>query len=76
MARSSSTTTAMTTKQILAIDLGKFKSVACDYDPATGEHDFTTLPTRPGEFHDLLTDREPGRLVIEVGSAPGSWRGG
>lgn len=65
MARSS------TTKQILAIDLGKFKSVACDYDPVTGEHDFTTLPTRPGEFHDLLTDREPGRLVIEVGSAAG-----
>jgi len=62
MARSSSTNTATTTKQILAIGLGKFKSVACDYNPATGEHAFTTLPTRPGDFHDQLTDREPGRL--------------
>lgn len=64
--------------RILAIDLGKFKSVACDYDPATGTHTFTTLPTRPQDFHDLLTERfgdtsgaSGGRLVIEVGSAAG-----
>ncbi len=63
------------TQRILAIDLGKFKSVACDYDPATGTHTFTTLPTRPQDFHDLLADRfgdtSGGRLVIEVGSASG-----
>jgi hypothetical protein len=34
----------------LAIDLGKFKSVACEYDSANGEHAFTTLPMRPEVF--------------------------
>lgn len=58
-------------KQILAIDLGKFKSVACDYDAQTGEHRFDTIPTRPQDFHDLLTERQPDRLVIEIGSAAG-----
>lgn len=57
--------------RILAIDLGKFKSVACDYDPATGTHAFTTIPTRPDAMHDLLAEREPDRLVIEIGSAAG-----
>lgn len=62
-------------RRILAIDLGKFNSVACDYDPATGKHTFTTIPTRPQDFHDLFVERfaDPsgGRLVIEVGSAAG-----
>lgn len=58
-------------QRILAIDLGKFSSVACDYDTATGTHTFTTLPTRPQDFHDLLAERSPDRLVIEVGSASG-----
>ena len=58
-------------KRILAIDLGKFDSVACDYDTSTGTHMFTTLPTRPQDFHDLLADHSPDRLVIEVGSAAG-----
>ena len=60
--------------KILAIDLGKFKSVACDYDSATGEHTFTTVPTRPAAFHDLLAAaarQTPDRVVIEVGSAAG-----
>ena len=30
-----------TIQRILAIDLGKFKSVACEYDPANSEHHFT-----------------------------------
>lgn len=70
---------AARTQRILAIDLGKFKSVACDYDPATNAHTFTTIPTRPQDFHDLLTERfgetsgetSGGRLVIEIGSAAG-----
>jgi len=57
--------------KILAIDLGKFKSVACDYDTSSGEHAFTTLPTRPAAMHDLLIEHEPDRVVIEVGSAAG-----
>ena len=28
--------------KILALDLGKFKSVACDYETATGRHSFAT----------------------------------
>ncbi len=46
---------------ILAVDLSKFKSVACDYDTETAEHRFTMLPTRPAAMHDLLVEREPDR---------------
>lgn len=56
---------------ILAIDLGKFKSVACDYDTATHQHTFTTLPTTPAAVHDLVVERSPDRVVIEVGSQAG-----
>lgn len=58
--------------RILAIDLGKFKSVACDYDTAGGEPSHTTISTTPRAFHDLLVEREPDRLVIEVGG-PAGW---
>jgi transposase len=56
---------------ILAIDLGKFKSVACIFDTISGEHGFTTLPTTPTEMHDLLAERSPDRVVFEVGSQAG-----
>jgi transposase len=56
---------------IIAIDLGKFKSVACMYPTATGDHAFTTLPTQPQAFHDLLIQQQPDRVVIEVGSQSG-----
>jgi len=56
---------------ILAIDLGKFKSVACDYDTTTHQHTFTTIPTTPQAMHDLVVERSPGKLVIEVGSQAG-----
>lgn len=68
---SSPTQTPAKARRILAIDLGKFKSVACGYDPASGEHTFTTVPTRPRDLHDLLAERSPDRLVIEVGSQAG-----
>lgn len=57
--------------KILAIDLGKFKSVACDFDSETREHVFVGVATRPVVLHDLLVERQPDRLVIEVGSAAG-----
>jgi transposase len=57
--------------KILAIDLGKFKSVACDYDTSSAEHQFTTIATRPHVVHDLLVELEPDRVVIEIGSAAG-----
>src|SRR5215213_1094421 len=56
---------------ILAIDMGKNKSVFCDYTPGTDQKEFGTLPTSPKDFHDLLVAR-PGRLVvIEVGPLAG-----
>jgi hypothetical protein len=36
---------SITFTRILAIDLGKFNSVACCYDPATTDHSFLTLQT-------------------------------
>lgn len=56
---------------ILAIDLGKFKSVSCVYDAATGVHEFVTTPTTPQEIHDLIVGRGPDRVVFEVGSQSG-----
>jgi len=67
--RESSTMTSMsttTTTTILAIDLGKFKSVACRYDPASGQHTFETIATTPASVHDLLVDAAPSLLVIEA----------
>ena len=55
-----------TTTSILAIDLGKFKSVACRYDPATGGHAFETIATTPPAVHDLLIEADPSLLVIEA----------
>jgi len=52
--------------QILAIDLGKFKSVPCSYDSETADATFRTIRTCPQEVHDLLIELQPDRLVIEV----------
>lgn len=57
---------------ILAIDLGKHKSVACDFDTLTQTHTFTTLATRPQVLHDLIVARQPDRVVIETGNQ-GGW---
>lgn len=57
--------------KILAIDLGKNKSVACDYMSETGEHEFETLQTKPDAMADLFQRRRPHRVVIEVGPSAG-----
>ena len=59
------------TMTVLAIDLGKFKSVACRFDPATGEHAFETIATTPAAVHDLLIAASPTVLVIEACSVCG-----
>jgi transposase len=56
---------------ILAIDLGKAKSVACWYEPDDATQEFRTVPTRPGDFHTLLADRPVDRVVIEICDAAG-----
>jgi len=57
--------------KILAIDLGKVKSVACDYASDTGEHSFQTCQTVPAALEAMLVRRQPDRVVIEVGSSAG-----
>src|SRR5438046_1481064 len=57
--------------RILALDLGKFNSVLCVYDPATHEHRFVAAQTTPQTIHDLLIaqqsdDPSQTLLVIET----------
>ena len=59
------------TMRILSLDLGKYKSVACDYEAERGGHRFTTIPTNPQTLHDLIVEREPDRVVIEICSIAG-----
>ena len=55
-----------TTTAILALDLGKYKSVACLYDPRGGEDRFHTLPTTRAELPRLLDRHRPAVVVIEA----------
>ena len=59
-------TTTASTNIILAIDLGKYKSVACVHDQATGEIGFTTLETTRAELHKLIGKERPAVVVIEA----------
>ena len=57
--------------RILALDLGKFTSVLCIYDPATHAHHFASVQTTPRTIHDLLIahqteDPAATLLVIET----------
>jgi transposase len=61
----SSTTTA-STSTILAIDLGKYKSVVCVHDQATGEIRFTTFDTGRAELHKLIGKEQPAVIIIEA----------
>ena len=57
--------------RILALDLGKYKSVACDYEAENGRQRFATILTNPKALHDLIVDLEPERVVIEICSIAG-----
>jgi transposase len=61
------TTTAKTTAAdtILAIDLGKYKSVACAYRAADDQH-FTTFPTTRAELARLIERHRPDVILIEA----------
>jgi hypothetical protein len=54
--------------RILALDLGKYKTVACEYE--AGRH-FVTVVTTSKALHDLIVDRAPHRVVIESCSIVG-----
>jgi transposase len=51
---------------ILAIDLGRYKSVACVYSRSTREHTFRTLDTTPADLDKLLALHPGGVVVIEA----------
>src|SRR4051812_15814797 len=53
--------------RILALDLGKFNSVLCSYDPATHQHQFASFQTTPQVVHDLLVKhqtKEPAQTLV------------
>jgi len=56
---------------ILAMDLGKSKTVVCFYDSENGEHRFDKVVTRPQDIHDLIVEYQPDRIVFEICSAAG-----
>jgi transposase len=51
---------------ILAIDLGKYKSVACVYDGDTGEVTFRTVGSRRDELRQLIQHYRSALVVIEA----------
>jgi transposase len=51
---------------ILAIDLGKYKSVVCVLDENTGEYRFTTFDTSHAELRKLIAKEQPAVVVIEA----------
>ena len=56
----------MTGTTILAIDLGKYKCVACAYDRATAAAEFRTVTTSRAELERLVRAARPAVVVIEA----------
>ena len=57
--------------KILAIDLGKKKSVFCDYDSENGEHEFGKIDTQMEDLKTLVEQHQPERVVFEISSQAG-----
>src|ERR1700690_3861265 len=57
--------------KILAIDLGKFKSVSCLLNTETNETEFWTLETSRHYLHTILKHYKPEQVVIESCSIAG-----
>ncbi|NJK53765.1 MAG: IS110 family transposase [Leptolyngbyaceae cyanobacterium SU_3_3] len=52
--------------KILAIDLGKFKSVACLFDTATNQATYETIPMFQSVIENLLHQSQAEQVVIET----------
>ena len=55
--------------KILALDLGKFKTVACIYDrdpDGSDSHEFTTVDTLRSEFMKLIRQHNADVIVFEI----------
>ena len=57
--------------KILAIDLGKYNSVACLFDTATNQTEFETIATHHWALEQLLSQTNPDKIVIETISITG-----
>ena len=60
-----------TSGTILAIDLGKFDSVLCRYDPDARGERFRAAPTTPDDLRRELLRRPAARVVFEARSQAG-----
>jgi transposase len=52
--------------RILALDLGKYKTVGCDYECESGRHRFRASSTTPAALERMVEEVKPDRVVIEV----------
>jgi hypothetical protein len=53
--------------RIVAIDLGKFNSVLCVFDPATAAHSFASFASDRQTMHDRLAEHataDPARTLV------------
>lgn len=57
--------------KILALDLGKYKTVGCDYECESGAHRFKRSLTTPAALQQMVQEVKPDRVVIEVCSIAG-----
>lgn len=57
--------------KILAIDLGKYNSVACLFDTATNQSEFETIATQRWALEQLLNQTSPEQIVVETSSITG-----
>lgn len=57
--------------KILAIDLGKFKSVSCLLDTENNQTEFQTIPTIRWAFEQLLHTTQPQQVVFETSTVSG-----
>ena len=59
---------------IMALDLGKYKTVSCTCDTETGELVYRTVKTTPAALESLFAECVVQRVVLEIGPAAG-WVG-
>lgn len=57
--------------KILALDLGKYKTVGCDYESGSGIHQFKRGFTTPAGLTRMVQEAKPDRVVIEICSIAG-----
>ncbi|NBV46244.1 MAG: IS110 family transposase [Planctomycetia bacterium] len=61
----------METQTILALDLGRFNSVLCWYDPVTRVAEYRTIRSTPDDISRELTREPVGTIVFEACSQAG-----